>query len=324
MSIARRRFLHLAAAAAALPVSRVAWADAWPSRPVRIVVPFAAGGGTDITARVIAQWLSERLGQQFVVENRPGGGTNIGTEAAAKAPADGYTLLMVGTSNTVNPALYDKLNFDLIRDFAPIGGVVRAPHIVVVNPEMPVRTIPELIAYAKANPGKVNMASAGNGTAGHMGGELFKMMTGVNMQHVPYRGGGPALLDLIAGQVQIYFAGMPEAIAYVRTGKLRALAVGSTARAEALPDIPSVAEFVPDFESSIWFGLSAPRNTPLEIIDRINRETNAGLADAKIKARYADLGSTVFPTAPADFEKFIVAETEKWGKVVKFSGAKPE
>jgi tripartite-type tricarboxylate transporter receptor subunit TctC len=303
-------------------VPRFASAQSYPARPVRIIVPFAAGGGTDITARVIAQWLSDRLGQQFVIENRPGGGTNIGTEAAAKAPADGYTLLMVGTSNTANPALYDKLNFDLLRDFAPVAAVMRAPHIVVVNPALPVRTIAEFIAYAKANPGQVNMASAGNGTAGHLAGELFKMLVGLNLQHVPYRGGGPALLDLIAGQVQVYFAGMPEAIEYVRAGKVRALAVGTAARAEALPDVPTVAEFVPGFESSIWFGLSAPRNTPVEIIDRLNREVNAGLADPRIKARYGELGSTVFPISPADFDRLIVPETEKWAKVVKFSGAK--
>jgi tripartite-type tricarboxylate transporter receptor subunit TctC len=291
---------------------------------VRIVVPFAAGGGTDITARVIGQWLSERLGQQFVIENRPGGGTNIGTEAAAKAPADGYTLLMVGTSNTANPALYDKLNFDLIHDFAPVAGVVRAPHVVVVNLSLPVRTVPEFIGYVKANPAKVNMASAGNGTAGHLAGELFKMLTGVSMQHVPYRGGGPALLDLIAGQVQVYFAGMPEAIDHIKAGKVRAIAVGTATRAEVLPDVPTVGEFVPGFESSIWFGLSAPRNTPTEIVDRLNREVNAGLAEAKIKARYAELGSTVFSTTPAEFEKLIVAETEKWAKVVKFAGIKTE
>jgi tripartite-type tricarboxylate transporter receptor subunit TctC len=325
MKLSRRRCLRLAAGAAALPaVSRVVFAQTYPSRPVRIIVPFAAGGGTDITARVIAQWLSERLGQQFVIENRPGGGTNIGTEAAAKAPADGYTLLMVGTSNTANPALYDKLNFDLVRDFAPVAAVVRAPHIVVVNPSLPVRTIPEFIAYAKANPGKVNMASAGNGTAGHLAGELFKMLTGVSMQHVPYRGGGPALLDLIAGQVQVYFAGMPEAIEYVRTAKLRALAVGTATRAEALPDISTVGEFVSGFESSIWFGLSAPKGTPPDIVDKLNREVNAGLADPRIKARYAELGSTVFPISPAEFETLIAAEIDKWGKVVKFSGAKPE
>jgi tripartite-type tricarboxylate transporter receptor subunit TctC len=325
MVLRRRTFLHLATGAVALPVvSGLASAQAYPSRPVRIIVPFAAGGGTDITARVIAQWLSERLGQQFIVENRPGGGTNIGTEAAAKATADGYTLLMVGTSNTANVSLYDKLNFDLIRDFAPVGGVIRAPHVVVINLAMPVKTMPEFIAYAKANPGKVNRASAGNGTAGHLGGELFKMLTGVNMQHVPYRGGGPALLDLIAGQVQVYFAGMPEAIEYVRTGKVRALAVGTATRAETLPDIPTVGEFVPGYESSIWFGVSAPKGTPVEIVDQLNRAINTALADPAIKARYAELGSTVFPTVPAEFGKFIAAETEKWGKVVKFASLKAE
>src|SRR5215468_274828 len=325
MKLARRKFLHLAASAAILPLgARIAQAQAYPSRPVRIIVPFAAGGGTDITARVIGQWLSDRLGQQFVIENRPGGGTNIGTEAAAKATADGYTLLMVGTSNTANVALYDKLNFDLIRDFAPVGGVIRAPHVVVVNLALPVKTIPEFISYAKANPKSVNMASAGNGTAGHLGGELFKMLTGVNMQHVPYRGGGPALLDLIAGQVQVYFAGMPEAIEYVRTGQVRALAVGTATRAEAFPDIPTVGEFVPGYESSIWFGVSAPRNTPPEIIDALNRAINAALSDANVKARYAEHGSTVFPTAPAEFTRFIATETEKWGKVVKFANLKPE
>jgi len=325
MKLPRRQFLHLAAGAAALPaLRRVARAQTYPARPVRIIVPFAAGGGTDITARIIGQWLSERLGQQFIIENRPGGGTNIGTEVAARAPADGYTLLMVGTSNTTNPSLYDKLNFDLLRDFAAVAGVIRAPHIVVVNLSLPVTTFPEFIAYAKANPGKVNMASSGSGSVGHLAGELFKMLTGVNMQHIPYRGGGPALLDLIAGQVQVYFAGMPEAIEYVRTGQVRALAVGTATRAQAFPDIPTVGEFVSGFESSIWFGLSAPGNTPRGIIDQLNRETNAGLADSKIKARFAELGSTVFPTAPAEFDKFIAAETEKWGKVVKFAGIKPE
>ena len=245
----RRQFMHLAAGAAALPVvSRTARAQAYPSRPVRIIVPFAAGGGTDITARVIAQWLSERLGQQFVVENRPGGGTNIGTEAATKATPDGYTLLMVGTSNVINPTLYDKLNFNFIRDIAPIAGVIRAPFVLDVNLSIPVRTVPEFIAYAKTNPGKVNMASSGSGSASHMTGELFKMMAGVDMQHVPYRGGGPALLDLIAGQVQVYFAGLPETIEYIRGGKVRPLAVTSTARADALPDLPTVAEFVPGYE----------------------------------------------------------------------------
>jgi len=325
MKLPRRQFVHLAAGATALPALwRVARAQTYPARPVRVIVPFAAGGGTDITARIIAQWLSERLGQQFIIENRPGGGTNIGTEVAARAPADGYTLLMVGASNTTNPSLYDKLNFDILRDFAAVGGIIRAPHVVVVNLSLPVRTFPEFIAYAKANPGKVNMASSGSGSVGHLAGELFKMLTGVNMQHIPYRGGGPALLDLIAGQVQVYFAGMPEAIEYVRAGQVRALAVGTATRAEALPDIPTVGEFVSGFESSIWFGLSAPRNTPRGIIDLLNRETNAGLADSKIKARFAELGSTVFPTAPAEFDQFIAAETEKWGKVVKFAGIKPE
>lgn len=321
----RRQFLHLAAGAAALPVfSRIARAQAYPSRPVRIIVPFAAGGGTDITARVIAQWLSERLGQQFVVDNRPGGGTNIGTEAAAKAPADGYTLLMVGTSNTVNPSLYDKLNFNFIRDIAPVAGVIRAPFVLDVNPAMPVQTVPEFIAYTKANPGKVNMASSGSGAGSHMTGELFKMMAGVDMQHVPYRGGGPALLDLIAGQVQVYFAGMPETIEYIRSGKVRPLAVTSTTRAEAFPELPTVAEFVPGYESNLWFGVGTPSRTPQEIIDKLNLEINAGLADPKIKARYVELGSTVFPTSPADFGRLFVVETDKWAKVVKFSGAKPE
>jgi tripartite-type tricarboxylate transporter receptor subunit TctC len=325
MKLPRRQFLHLAAGAAALPaVSRNARAQAYPSRPVRIIVPFAAGGGTDITARLIGQWLSDRLGQQFVIENRPGAGTNIGTEVAAKAPADGYSLLMLGTSNAVNPSLYDKLNFDVIRDFAPVGGVIRAPFVLDVNLSMPVKTVPEFIAYAKANPGRINMASAGNGAASHMTGELFKMMAGVNMQHVPYRGGGPALLDLIAGQVQVYFAGMPETIEYIRAGTVRPLAVTSATRAEALPDLPTVAEFVPGYESNVWFGVAAPRNTPAEIVDRLNKEINAGLADPKLKARFADLGSTVFPGSPADFGKLIAAETEKWAKVVKFAGIKSD
>jgi tripartite-type tricarboxylate transporter receptor subunit TctC len=305
-------------------MSGIAQAQTYPSRPVRLIVPFAAGGGTDITARVIAQWLSERLGQQFIVDNRPGGGTNIGTEAAAKASPDGYTLLMVGTSNTVNPALYDKLNFNFIRDIAPVGGVIRAPFVLVVDPSMPVGTVPEFISYTKANPDKVNMASSGSGAGSHMTGELFKMMAGINMQHVPYRGGGPALLDLIAGQVQVYFAGMPETIEYIRSGKVRPLAVTGTTRAQAFPDLPTVAEFVPGYESNLWFGVGAPNKTPPEIIDKLNREINAGLADPKIKARYAELGSMVFPTSPSDFGKLFVEETDKWAKVVKFSGAKPD
>jgi tripartite-type tricarboxylate transporter receptor subunit TctC len=325
----RRQFLHLAAGvavgvAASPAVSRIARAETYPSRPVRIIVPFAAGGGTDITARVIAQWLSERLGQQFVVENRPGGGTNIGTEAATKATPDGYTLLMVGTSNVINPTLYDKLNFNFVRDIVPIAGVIRAPFVLDVNLAIPVRTVPEFIAYVKSNPGKVNMASSGSGSASHMTGELFKMMAGVDMQHVPYRGGGPALLDLIAGQVQVYFAGLPETIAYIRGGQVRPLAVTSATHADALPDLPAVAEFVPGYESNLWFGVGAPSGTAPDIVDKLNREINAGLADPKLKARYAELGSAVFPTTPGDFGKLFVEETEKWAKVVKFSGAKPE
>jgi tripartite-type tricarboxylate transporter receptor subunit TctC len=325
----RRQFLHLAAGvavgvAASPAVSRIARAETYPSRPVRIIVPFAAGGGTDITARVIAQWLSERLGQQFVVENRPGGGTNIGTEAATKATPDGYTLLMVGTSNVINPTLYEKLNFNFIRDIVPIAGVIRAPFVLDVNLAIPVRTVPEFIAYVKSNPGKVNMASSGSGSASHMTGELFKMMAGVDMQHVPYRGGGPALLDLIAGQVQVYFAGLPETIAYIRGGQVRPLAVTSATHADALPDLPAVAEFVPGYESNLWFGVGAPSGTAPDIVDKLNREINAGLADPKLKARYAELGSAVFPTTPGDFGKLFVEETEKWAKVVKFSGAKPE
>jgi len=325
MKFPRRQFLRLAVGAAALPtLSHLARGQTYPSRPVRIIVPFAAGGGTDITARVIARWLSERLGQPFIVDNRPGGGSNIGTEAAARASADGYTLLMVGTSNTVNPALYDKLNFNFIRDIAPVAGVIRAPFVLDVALSVPVKTVPEFIAYIKANPGKVNMASAGSGAASHMTGELFKMMAGVNMQHVPYRGGGPALLDLIGGQVQVYFAGMTETIEYIRAGKIRPLAVTSTGRAEAFPDLPTLAEFVPGYESNLWFGLGAPSKTPPEIIDKLNREINAGLADSKIKARYAELGSNVLPISPIDFGKLLIEETKKWAKVVKFSGAKPD
>jgi len=325
MKFPRRQFLRLAVGAAALPtLSHLARGQTYPSRPVRIIVPFAAGGGTDITARVIARWLSERLGQPFIVDNRPGGGSNIGTEAAARASADGYTLLMVGTSNTVNPALYDKLNFNFIRDIAPVAGVIRAPFVLDVALSVPVKTVPEFIAYIKANPGKVNMASAGSGAASHMTGELFKMMAGVNMQHVPYRGGGPALLDLIGGQVQVYFAGMTETIEYIRAGKIRPLAVTSTGRAEAFPDLPTLAEFVPGYESNLWFGLGAPSKTPPEIIDKLNWEINAGLADSKIKARYAELGSNVLPISPIDFGKLLIEETKKWAKVVKFSGAKPD
>jgi len=321
----RRQFLHLAASAVALPaISGIAQAQTYPSRPVRLIVPFAAGGGTDITARVIAQWLSERLGQQFVIDNRPGGGTNIGTEAAAKASPDGYTLLMVGTSNTVNPALYDKLNFNFIRDIAPVGGVIRAPFVLVVDPSMPVGTVPEFISYTKANPDKVNMASSGSGAGSHMTGELFKMMAGINLVNVPYRGGAPAVADLVGGQVQVMFDVLSESIEFIRAGRLRPLAVTTAVRSEALPDLPTVGDFLPGYEASAWFGIGAPRDTPAGIIEKLNKEINAGLADPRMKARFADLGATVFMGSPADFGKFMSEEIEKWGKVVKFAGMKPD
>jgi tripartite-type tricarboxylate transporter receptor subunit TctC len=325
MKLPRRRFLHLAAGAAALPaVSRIAKAQTYPARPVRLIVGFPAGGASDIVARLIAQRLSERLGQQFIIENRPGAGTNIGTEAVVRAPADGYTLHYSTSPNAINATLYGKLNFDFIRDIAPIAGIIRAPLAIVVNPSFPVRTVPELIAYAKANRGKINMASAGNGSPAHVAGELFKMMTRANMVHVPYRGGAPALTDLLGGQVQVYFSVLPDSIEYIRDGRLRALAVTTATRAEALPDLPTVGEFVPGYEASSWHGLGAPRNTPAEIIEKLNKEINAALADPKMKARLADLGGVPTPMTPAEFGKFVAAETEKWGKVVKFSGAKAE
>jgi tripartite-type tricarboxylate transporter receptor subunit TctC len=324
MKLPRRNFLHLAAGAAALPaVSRFAWAQAYPTRPVRIVVGFAPGGAFEIVARLIGQWLSERLGQPFVIENRPGGGSNIATEAVVRAPPDGYTLLMVSSANAINATLYDKLNFNFIRDIAPVAGVLRGPYVLVVNPSVPTKSVPEFIAYAKANPGKINMASSGNGTAPHLAGELFKMMTGVTLVHVPYRGAGPALADLVGGQVQVMF-GSIASIEYVRTGKLRALAVTTATRSEALPDLPTVGEFVPGYEASGLYGVGAPRNTPVAVIDKLNKEINAGLADPKLKARLADLGGAVLALSPTDFEKLIADETEKWGKVVKFTGIKAD
>ena len=318
-------FLHLAAGAAALPAaSRIARAQAYPSRPVRIVVPFAAGGSTDIIARLIGQWLSERLGQQFVIENRPGAGSNIGTEVVVNAPPDGYTLLLVGASSAINATLYEKLSFNFLRDIAPVSGIISIPFIMAVNPSFPAKTVSEFIAYARANPGKVNMASGGNGTAGHLSGELFKMMAGINMVHVPYRGEAPALTDMLGGQVQAMFGTMPASIEYVRAGKLRPLAVTSARRSELLPDLPTVGDFVPGYETSALQGVGAPRNTPAEIINKLNKEINAGLADPKIKTRVADMGGTVLAGSPADFGKLIADETEKWGKVVKFSGAKPD
>jgi len=325
MKLPRRQFLYLAAGAAALPaMSRIASAQAYPTRPVRIIVGFAPSGATDIMARLIGQWLSERLGQQFIVENRPGAASNIATEAVVNAPPDGYTLLVATSVNAINATLYDKLNFNLIRDIAPVASIHREPFLVEVNPSVPVKTVPELIAYAKANPGKINMATAGIGSGNHIAGELFKMMTGVTLVHVPYRGAGPALVDLLGGQVQVMFATMSSSIEYVRGGKLRALAVTTATRSPVLPDIPTVAEFVPGYESSFWTGVGAPKNTPAEIVDKLNKEINAALADPKMKARLADLGATALPSSPADFGKFIADETEKWGKVVKFAGIKAD
>jgi len=325
MTLPRRQFLHLAAGAAALPaVSRIARAQTYPSRPVRIIVAVAAGGTSDILARLMGQRLSDRLGQPFVIENRPGAGGNIATEAVVRAPADGYTLLQVSAAAAINATLYDKLNFNFIRDIAPVASIDREPLVMVVSPSVPARTVPEFIAYAKANPGKISMASAGNGTPSHVSGELFKMMAGVNMVHVPYRGGGPALVDLLGGQVQVMFASMSSSIEYVRTGKLRALAVTTVMRSEALPQIPTVSDFVPGFEATFWAGLGAPKNTPADIVDKLNKEINAGLVDPKLKARLAELGVTALPGSPADFAKLIADETEKWGKVIRAANIKPE
>jgi tripartite-type tricarboxylate transporter receptor subunit TctC len=323
MKLPRRKFLHLAAGAAALPiVSGSARAQAYPSRPVRIVVPFGPAGATDITARLIGQWLSERLGQQFVIDNRPGGGGNIGTEAVVRAPTDGYTLLLVGGWNAINATLYDKLNFNFVRDIAPIASIVRFPYIMVVHPSFPAKTLPELIAYAKANPGKINMASPGIGSPPHINGELFKVMTGSDMVHVPYRSAAAVMTDLLSGQVQLYFGTTASSLEYVRAGKLRALAVTIERRLDELPDIPAVAEFVPGYEASNRYGLGTPKATPAVIVDKLNKEINAALADPKMKSRLADLGGTPLLGSPADFGKLIAEETEKWGKVVKFSGAK--
>jgi tripartite-type tricarboxylate transporter receptor subunit TctC len=325
MKLPRRTFLHLATGAAALPaVSRIARAQAYPSRPVRIIVGFAPAGGTDIMARLIGQWLSERLGQQFVIENRPGAGTNIATEAVVNAPPDGYTLLLACLPNASNATLYDKLNLNFIRDIAPVAGIARDTFAIEVNPSVPVKTVPELIAYAKVNSGKINMASGGIGSGNHIFGELFKMMTGVNLVHVPYRGAGPALVDLLGGQVQVMFASMVSSIEYVRAGKLRALAVTTSTRSPLLPDIPTVAQFVPGYEASFWYGIGAPRNTPIEIVEKLNQEINAVLADSQMKARLAGLGAKALPGSPADFGKLIAEETEKWAKVIRSANIKPE
>jgi len=320
----RRRFLHLmVAAAASASSSRFAKAQAYPVRQVRLIVAFAPGGGSDIAARLMGQHLSDRLGQQFIIENRPGAGGNIGTEAAVHAPADGYTLLMILTPNAVNATLFERLNFNFIRDIAPVAGISREPNVVVENPSVPVKTIPEFIAYAKGNPGRITMASGGNGTSPHIAGELFKMMVGVNLVHVPYRGAGLALNDLLGGQVETMFATMSSSIEYIKDGRVRALAVTTAKRSEALPDAPTVGDFVPGYEASTWYGLGAPRNTPTEIIEKLNREVNAVLAEPQMKARLASLGSSPLSLSPAELGKLIAEETEKWGKVVKFSGARP-
>jgi tripartite-type tricarboxylate transporter receptor subunit TctC len=325
MKLPRRQFLHLAAGAAALSaVSRIAWAQAYPTRPVRIVVSAPPGGAIDILARLMGQWLSEHFGQPVIVESKPGAGTNIGTEFVVRAPPDGYTLLLVAPPSAINATLYEHLNFNFIRDIASIAGITRVPNIMLVNPSVAAKTVPAFIAYAKANPGKVNFASAGNGTSPHMAGELFKMMAGVDMVHVAYRGEAPALTDLLGGQVQIMFATATASIEHIRGGKLQALAVSTATRFDALPDLPTVGSFVPGYEASAFFGVSAPRDTPAEIIDKLNKEINAALADPKIKARLDNLGGAVLAGSPSDFGKLIADETEKWAKVVKFAGIKPD
>jgi tripartite-type tricarboxylate transporter receptor subunit TctC len=325
MKLPRRKFLHLAAGAAALPVaSHFAWAQAYPARPVRVIAPFAPGGGTDLVARLMAQWLSDRLGQQFIVENRPGAGGNIGTEVVVRAPPDGHTLLVAGLNDAINATLYDKLSFVFLRDIMPVASVVGFPLVMVVPPPFPIKTVPEFITYAKSNSAKINMASAGSGSPNHMAGELFKMMTGVNMVHVPYRGAGPALIDMLGGQVQVMFATTAAAVEYIKAGKLRGLAMTTATRSDVLPDLPTVAEFVPGYEAIFWAGIGAPRDTPVEIIDRLNKEINAGLVDPKVTTRLAEFGGVVLGGPPDAFGKFIAKDTEKWGKVVKFAGLKPE
>jgi tripartite-type tricarboxylate transporter receptor subunit TctC len=326
MALGRRRFLYLVAGAAtAVPaLVRLADAQSYPARSVRLIIGYPPGGSADITARLLAQALSERLGQSFVVESRPGGGTNIATEAVVRASPDGYTLLLVAPANAINATLYDKLNYNFIRDTEPVAGLIRFPNVMVVNPSVPAKTVPEFIAYARANPGKINMASSGNGSTIHVSGELFKMMTGVNMLHVPYRGGAPALTDMLGGQVQVMFDNLPTSLEYIRAGKLRALAVNGTARSDLLPDVPTMSEFVPGYEASAWYGIGAPRDTPAEIVMKLNSEINAILADSKMKARVTEMGATMLAGSPADFAGLVADETEKWRKVVKFSGARAD
>jgi len=323
MKLLRRKFLSLAAAAAALPaVSQIARAQIYPSRPVRLIVGFAAGGATDIAARLIGRWLSERLGQPFIIENRIGAGGNIATEAVARATPDGNTLLLAGLHDAVNATLYEKLNFNFIRDIAPVATLIRQPLVMVVHPSVPAKTVAEFTAYAKANPGKISVASAGNGTPPHLAGELFKMMAGVDMLHVPYRGGAPAMTDLIGGRVELLFISELLCIEHIKAGKLRALAVTATTRSDALPDIPMVNEFLPGYEASFWAGIAAPQNTPAEVIDKINKEVNAALNDSEIKVRFAEMGGVGLAGSPADFRKLLVEETEKWRAVIKFAGIK--
>jgi len=325
MKLPRRTFLYLAAGAAALPsVSRVAWAQSYPARPVRILVGFAAGQAIDILVRIVAQSLSDQLGQQFVIENRPGAGGNLAVEVVVRSPPDGHTLLAVGMNNMINATLYERLSFNFIRDIAPVASILRAPQVMLVNPSVPARTMSEFIAYAKANPGKINMASAGIGSPTHLSGELFKMMTGINMLHVPYRGSPAALTDLIAGQVQVMFDNVASSLEHIRTGRLRALAVTTTTRWEGLPDIPTVSDVVPGFETGGMAGIGAPKGTPPEIVEKLNKGINSAIADGKVKTRLVELGGTVLPGSPGDFEKLIAVETEKWARVVKFSGAKAE
>jgi tripartite-type tricarboxylate transporter receptor subunit TctC len=325
MKLPRRQFLHLAAGAAALPaVSHIAWAQTYPTRPVRVIVPFAPAGTTDIAARLMGQWLSEHLGQQFVIENRPGASTTIGTEVVVRAPADGYTLLLATPSSAINATLFEKLSYNFLRDIVPIAGIFRVPNVMVVHPSVPAKTVPEFIAYAKANPGKINVESTGAGTSNHLAGELFKLMTGVDMVHIQYRGSGPALIDLLAGQVQVGFDTMPGLIEYIRAGRLRALAVCTATRSHALPDVPTVSEFVPGYESSGYFGFGAPARTPAGIIDKLNKEINAGLADPKVKTQLVDLGGIILGGSSADFRTLITEETEKWGKVIRAANIKPQ
>jgi tripartite-type tricarboxylate transporter receptor subunit TctC len=325
MKLPRRQFLRLTAGAAVLAAAtRVARSETYPARPVRVIVAFAAGGPNDIIARLMGRWLSERFGQQFVIENRPGAGGTIGTEAVVNAPADGYTLVLASPANAINATLYENLSYNFIGSIAPVAGIALAPSVMEVHPSVPATTVSEFIAYAKANPGKINMASGGIGSSQHAIGELFKMMAGVDLTHVPYRGEAPALADLLGGQVQVIFGNMPSSIEYLRAGKLRPLAVTTSTRSEALPQVPTVGDFVPGYEASIWYGIGAPKSTPPEIVDKLNKEINLGLADSKLKARFAGLGAAVLAGSPADFGRFIAEETEKWGKVIKYAKIKPD